>query len=86
MPRGIPTSAGPTRADGVRAKLAVAVLRTLRAEREARAEGRPLGERSLLRLYLRNRADLDPEATVSSDDPGAEFVLQLARGGHDGVS
>lgn len=56
------------------APVAVALLRTLRVAREALRRRRPIGQRDLLRIYRRHRADLEPFRLVGDDDPGHVFL------------
>jgi len=77
---------GQSQGDSIRAKLAVAVLRTVRVARVAQLNGRAMGQRTLTRLYLRNRSDLDPAVTPSVEDPGAQFLLKYVASQHGGLS
>lgn len=51
----------------------------MRAARAAEGMGRPMGRGVLVRLYLRHRSELEPEATPTVEDPGGQFVLEWAR-------
>ncbi|MFN4242262.1 MAG: hypothetical protein ACK4PI_03390 [Tepidisphaerales bacterium] len=57
------------------APVVTALLRTLRLAREALRRRRPVGHRDLLRIYLRQIADLDPDRIAGPDDPGYQYLL-----------
>lgn len=61
----------------VRAIVAVAVLKTVRALRRSAEAGRPVPVHQALRMYRRHRCEIDPAWEPVTNDAGTEYVRAL---------